>query len=137
MVHLLQRINPFLLQRVNVFALVFCVLGAAALLGWASFAYSAWSGRQLSFQITVLTAERDEARSRHERLQRAAGDLSQVEARLGAVNGQFNHVLRTLAAAEYQLSQKRRSDQAQEPATTGATQPAQASKRADRSAQRR
>src|SRR3954447_23445078 len=80
MVHLRQRVNPFLLQRVNVFALVFCVLGAAALLGWASFAYSAWSGRQLSFRISVLTGERDEARSRHERLQRAAGDLSQVEA---------------------------------------------------------
>jgi len=124
MLHLLYRVNPF--------ALVLCVLGAVALVGWGSFAYSAWSGRQLSFQITVLTAERDEARSRHERLQRAAGDLSQVEGRLGAANGQLDHVLRTLAAAEYQLSQKRRPDQAQEPATTGATQPTQSSKRAVR-----
>jgi hypothetical protein len=118
------------LQR-NPHSGVFCALVAVALLGWGSFAYGAWSGRQLSRQLSALSAEREEARSSYERLQRAVGDVSKVEARLGAANAQLTHVLRTLASAEYQLAQKRRPDQPHDPATTGSTRD-QGSKRAVR-----
>ena len=81
----------------------FCCVAASALatlIGWASFAYVAWSGRQLSDQVRTLAAERNEliaerndARTKLEQLQRSVGNLVQVEAKLSAARAEENRVV--------------------------------------------
>ena len=90
---------------------IYCALGLAAIIGWSSFAYLTWSARQLSRQVSILTTERDEAiadrnavRAKHEQLQRSAGELKQVEAKLNMGNVELNRTVRAWAAAEQKLA---------------------------------
>ena len=99
--HLLRR------QRSS---LIYCALGLSAIIGWSSFAYLTWSARQLSRQVSILTTERDEAiadrnavRAKHEQLQRSAGELKQVEAKLNMGNAELSRTVRAWAAAEQKL----------------------------------
>ena len=92
-------------------SLIYCALGLAAIIGWSSFAYLTWSARQLSRQVSILTTERDEAiadrnavRAKHEQLQRSAGELKQVEAKLNMGNVELNRTVRAWAAAEQKLA---------------------------------
>jgi hypothetical protein len=91
---------PDPLQRLVRARLLCCGLGLAAVSGWGSFIYSAWSARYLSQEINtllsernVLMAARNEAQAKPEQLQRSAGDLRQVEAKLGAARVEYNRVL--------------------------------------------
>src|SRR4051812_17954842 len=102
MLHLLR------LQRSS---LVYFALGLAAIIGWGSFAYSTSSARQLSGQVSTLTTERDEViadrnevRAKHEQLQRATGELKQVEAKLNVANAELTRTLRAWAAAEQKVA---------------------------------
>jgi zinc resistance-associated protein len=47
-----------------------------------------------------LTAERDAALAKHERLQEAAGELAQVEARLGSARVEYSRVVQGWAEAK-------------------------------------
>ena len=85
------------LLRLQLSSLIYCALGLAAIIGWSSFAYLTWSARELSRQVSILTTERDEAiadrnavRAKHEQLQRSAGELKQVEAKLNMGNATLN-----------------------------------------------
>jgi peptidoglycan hydrolase CwlO-like protein len=91
--------TDLLLQRLERLFLLCCGLALATLMGWGSFAYVAWSGRHLSDQVSTLAAEQDEliaerndARTKLDQLQRSVGDLKQVEARLSAVRAEHNRV---------------------------------------------
>ena len=62
-------------------------------------------------QVSILTTERDEAiadrnavRAKHEQLQRSAGELKQVEAKLNMGNAELNRTVRAWAAAEQKLA---------------------------------
>jgi len=95
------------LLRLQRSSLIYCALGLAAIIGWSSFAYLTWSARELSRQVSILTTERDEAiadrnavRAKHEQLQRSAGELKQVEAKLNMGNAELNRTVRAWAAAE-------------------------------------
>ena len=86
-------------------------LGLAAIIGWSSFAYLTWSARELSRQVSIFTTERDEAiadrnavRAKHEQLQRSAGELKQLEAKLNMGNAELNRTVRAWAAAEQKLA---------------------------------
>src|SRR5215203_1237890 len=74
-------------------SLIYCGLGLAAIIGWSSFAYSTWSARQLSRQVRTLTTERNEARAKHDQLQRSAGDLKQLEAKLSSVRAEYSRAV--------------------------------------------
>ena len=102
MLHLLR------LQRSS---LIYCGLGLAAIIGWSSFAYSTWSARQLSGHVSILTTERDEViadrnalRAKYEQLQRSAGELKQLEAKLNMGNAE----LIPTSADQNPLAQSRR-----------------------------
>src|SRR3954469_9302174 len=102
MLHLLR------LQRSS---LIYFALGLAAIIGWSSFAYSTSSARQVARQVSTLTTERDDVtadrnkvRAKHEQLQRATGELKQVEAKLNVGNAELNRTLRAWAAAEQKLA---------------------------------
>jgi DNA anti-recombination protein RmuC len=104
---------PDLLQRLNRARLLYCGLGLAALLGWGSFAYMVWSARHLSQEISSLLGERNEliaarneARAKHEQLQRSAGDLRQVEAKLAAARAEYRRVLEMTEAKAHAASAK-------------------------------
>jgi len=65
----------------------------------------------LSRQVSILTTERDEAiadrnavRAKHEQLQRSAGELKQLEAKLNMGNAELNRTVRAWAAAEQKLA---------------------------------
>src|SRR6187551_4126032 len=95
------------LLRLQRSSLIYCALGLAAIIGWSSFAYLTWSARQLSRQVSILTTERYEAiadrnavRAKHEQLQRSAGELKQVEAKLNMGNAELDRTVRAWAAAE-------------------------------------
>jgi biopolymer transport protein ExbB/TolQ len=99
------------LLRLQRSSLIYCALALAAILGWSSFAYSTWSARQLSRQVSILTTERDEAiadrnavRAEHEQLQRSARELRQVEAKLNMGNAELDRTVRAWAAAEQKLA---------------------------------
>ena len=99
------------LLRLQRSSLIYCALALAAILGWSSFAYSTWSARQLSRQVSILTTERDEAiadrnavRANHEQLQHSAGELKQLEAKLNMGNAELNRTVRAWAAAEQKLA---------------------------------
>ena len=92
--------TDLLLQRLERLFLLCCGLALATLIGWASFAYVAWSGRHLSDQVSTLAAERNEliaerndARTKLEQLQRSVGNLEQVEAKLSAARAEQNRVV--------------------------------------------
>ena len=92
--------TDLLLQRLERLFLLCCGFALATLIGWASFAYVAWSGRQLSDQVSTLAAERNEliaerndARTKLEQLQRSVGNLEQVEAKLSAARAEQNRVV--------------------------------------------
>jgi hypothetical protein len=76
----------------------------AALTGWSSFAYSAWSSRGLAGQVSTLSAERDDAIAKFQKLERSAGELSKVEAKLGSVRAEFNKAIQMGAAAQHELA---------------------------------
>jgi DNA anti-recombination protein RmuC len=104
---------PDLLQRLNRARLLYWVLGLAALLGWGSFAYMGWSARHLSEEIealrteqTELIASRSEARAKHDQLQRSAGDLRQVEAKLNAARAELRRVVEMTEAKAQATSAK-------------------------------
>ena len=84
--------------------LIGCGLGLAALIGWSSFAYSAWSSRGLAGQVSTLSAERDEAVAKLQKLERSAGELSKVEAQLGSARAEFNKAIQMGAAAQHELA---------------------------------
>jgi len=91
--------TDLLLQRLERLFLLCCGLSFATLMGWGSFAYVAWSGRHLSDQVSTLAAEpneliaeRDDARTKLDQLQRSVGDLRQVEAKLSAARPEHNRV---------------------------------------------
>jgi len=84
MLHLLRLQRPFL---------IYCGLGLAAIIGWSSFAYSAWSARQLSREVRTLTNERNEARAKHDQLQKSAGDVKQLEAKLSSARAEYSRAV--------------------------------------------
>ena len=99
------------LLRLQRSSLIYCALGLAAIIGWSSFAYLTWSPRELSRQVSIFTTERDEAiadrnavRAKHEQLQRSAGELKQVEAKLNMGNVELDRTVRAWAAAEQKLA---------------------------------
>src|SRR3954447_21906442 len=92
--------TDLLLQRLERLVLFCCLLALTTLLGWASFGYSAWSGRHLSDAVSALTAERNEliaerndARAKLDQLQRSVGDLRQIEAKLSADSAEHNRMV--------------------------------------------
>ncbi len=100
--------SNLLLQRLERLFLLCCGLALATLISWGSFAYTAWSGRLLSDQVSTLAAERNElieqrndARTKLEQLQRTVGDLRQVEAKLSAARADHNRVV---AAAKDEIA---------------------------------
>ena len=113
MLHLLRLQRPFL---------IYCGLGLAAIIGWSSFAYSTWSARQLSRQVSILRTERDkviadrnDVGAKYEQLQRSAGELEQLEAKLHMGNAELNRTVRAWAAAEQKLAiLNRRVEEAKE-----------------------
>ena len=89
-----------LLQRLERLFLLCCGFALATLIGWASFAYVAWSGRHLSDQVSTLAAERNEliaerndALTKLDQLQRSVGNLEQVETKLSAARAEQNRVV--------------------------------------------
>jgi hypothetical protein len=95
--------------------LLACGLGFAAVIGWGSFGYSAWSSRQLTHHLGAITEQRDEALAKFQRLERSAGELSQVEAKLSAARADFDKAARMWAAAQHELAAlNKRLDQARE-----------------------
>ena len=101
----------FHLLRLQRSSLTYFALGLAAIIGWSSFVYSSSYARQLSGQVSTLTTERDEviadrneARGKHEQLQKATGDLKQVEAKLNVANAELTRTLRAWAAAEQKIA---------------------------------
>ena len=71
--------TDLLLERVERLVLLCCVLALATLIGWGSLAYTAWSGRDLSRQLSTqaaevseLIAQRNDARTTLDQLQQSA-----------------------------------------------------------------
>ena len=92
--------TELLLQRLERLFLLCCGLALATLIGWASFAYLAWSGRHLSDQLSTLAAERNEliaerndALTKLDQLERSVGNLEQVETKLSAARAEQNRVV--------------------------------------------
>jgi len=65
-------------------------LALAAFAGWSGFAYSAMSSGQ---QVTALAAERDAAVATYQQIQEAAGNLKEVEAKLGSARVEHSQVV--------------------------------------------
>jgi hypothetical protein len=85
-----------------------CVgLVLATVICWGSLAYVAWSARQqvstLAVERDKLIAERNEVLAKHQQLQRSAGDLRQVEAKLNAARAEHRRVVE-LTASQAQLA---------------------------------
>src|SRR4051794_18037803 len=121
-----------LLRRTERSFLVCCGLGLAAVAGWSSFAYSAWSSRRLAEQVGNLTAERNVVLANHQKLQQATGELKQVEAKLGSARVEYGRSVEAwaetrakLAAAQQELAAPtKRVDQAPDPGSpTGSPPP--------------
>ena len=92
--------TDLLLQRLERLFLLCCGLALATLIGWASFAYLTWSGRHLSDQVSTLAAERNEliaerndALTKLDQLERSVGNLEQVETKLSAARAEQNRVV--------------------------------------------
>ncbi|MFL5209050.1 MAG: hypothetical protein ACJ8CC_07865 [Microvirga sp.] len=130
-----------LLRRTERSFLIGCGLGLAAVVGWSSFAYSAWSSRRLAEQVGSLTTERNVVLANHQKLQQATGELKQVEAKLGSARVEYGRSVEAwaetrakLAAAQQELAAlTKRVDQARDRVSqTGSTRPADAPKAAAR-----
>ena len=81
--------SDLLIQRLGRLFLLCCVLAVGTASGWGSFAYLAWSLRELSKEVTTLTAERDQLISQRnvlgaeiEQLQRSERERANLEARI-------------------------------------------------------
>jgi septal ring factor EnvC (AmiA/AmiB activator) len=74
----------------------------AAVAGWSGFAYSALSSGQ---HVAALTVERDAAVANYQQLQEAAGDLKEVEAKLGAGQQELAALTRQLDETRDRASQ--------------------------------
>ena len=92
--------TDLLLQRLERLFVLCCGLTLATLIGWASFAYVAWSGRHLSDQLSTLAAERNEliaerndALTKLDQLERSVGNLEQVETKLSAARAEQNRTV--------------------------------------------
>ena len=92
--------TDLLLQRIERLVLLCCVLALTTLIGWGSLAYMAWSGRDLSHQLSTqaaevseLIAQRNYARATLDQLQRSVGDLRQVEAKLSEARAEHKRVV--------------------------------------------
>jgi hypothetical protein len=95
-----------LLRRLKLFFLLCCGLGMAALSGWAGFAYKTSSAHRVYDQMVRLAADldgmkaqrdaavyqRDVALDQLEQLRRPPQDLAQIDARLGALGAEYNHL---------------------------------------------
>jgi hypothetical protein len=95
--------------------LIYLALGLLAISGCGSFAYVTWSARQ---QVEALTSERerlmvelmksraaqDQLQRSHEQLERSAGDLRQVEAKLNAARNEHRRVLDIIDSGKAQLA---------------------------------
>src|SRR3954465_10290362 len=104
-----------------------CVgLVLATVICCGSLAYVAWSARQQVSTLAVerdrLIAERNEVLSKHQQLQRSAGDLRQVEAKLNAARAEHRRVVELteskaqLAATKEQMAGLiKRIEQAKDP----------------------
>jgi hypothetical protein len=104
-----------LLRSIGRPLLIYLALGLFAITGWGSFAYITWSARQ---QVEALTSERerliveltksraaqDQLQRSHEQLQRSAGDLRQVEAKLNAARNEHRRVLDIIDSGKAQLA---------------------------------
>ena len=86
-----------LISRTERSVLIGSALAFAAVLGWGSFAYSAFTSQG---QVNSLTAERDVALAQRDRLQESAGELAQVEARLGSARVEYSRVVQGWAEAK-------------------------------------
>ena len=92
--------TDLLFQRIERLILLCCGFGLATLIGWGSFAYMAWSGRDLSNQLNTqaaelseLIAQRNDARTKLDQLQRSVRELGQVETKLTAARAEHKSVL--------------------------------------------
>src|SRR4051794_830918 len=130
-----------LLRRTERSFLIGCGLGLAAVVGWSSFAYSAWSSRRLAEQDGSLTTERNVVLANHQKLQQATGELKQVEAKLDSAHVEYGRSVEAwaqtrakLAAAKQELAAlTKRGDQARDRVSqTGSPRPADAPKAAAR-----
>ena len=99
------------LHRLERSSLIYCGLGLAAIIGWGNFAHATWSARQLSRDVRTITTERDKAiadrkqvQAKYEQLQRSAGELKQLEAKLDQGNVELNRTVRAWAAAQQKLA---------------------------------
>jgi hypothetical protein len=86
-----------LIWRTKRSVLIGSALAFAAVLGWGSFAYSAFASQG---QVNSLTAERDAALAQRDRLQESAGELTQVEARLSSARIEYGRVVQGWAEAK-------------------------------------
>lgn len=75
-------------------------LALAAVTGWGAFAYSAISSRTA---VSLATAERDAAVTRHHRLQATVGDLREVEIKLGHARMQYTEAVQGWADARAKI----------------------------------
>ena len=80
-----------LLQRLGRLLLLCCVLAVGTVTGWGSFAYMAWSVRDLSKEVSALTAERNQLLHQRnvmgaelEQLQRSERERANPETRIPA-----------------------------------------------------
>jgi chromosome segregation ATPase len=86
-----------LVSRTERSVLVASALAFAAILGWGSFAYSAFASQG---RVNSMAAERDAALAQRDRLQEASGELAQVEARLGSARFEYSRVVQGWAEAK-------------------------------------
>lgn len=111
-------------------------LGLALVTAWGSFAYVAVSSRH---RIGVLTAERDAAVAERGLLREKAGQLAELEARIGAARAEHGRAVQALAdtrartaAAQEELAAapRRRLDPTADRASqTGSIRPSEPPKR--------
>ena len=92
------QLTPFLVARYPMMqlnlrarrsSLLGPVLAAAAILGWSSFAYSALTSGD---RVSTLTAERDAALASNTRLLATAGELAQLEAKVGSARTEYDKI---------------------------------------------
>ena len=86
-----------LISRTERSVLIGSALAFVAVLGWGSFAYSAFSSQG---RVNSVTTERDAALAQRDRLQQASGELAQVEARLGSARVEYSRVVEGWAEAK-------------------------------------
>ena len=82
-----------LLQRLGRLLLLCCVLAVGTVTGWGSFAYIAWSVRDLSKEVSALTAERNQLLhqrmgAEREQLQRSERERANPETKIPAAGSQ-------------------------------------------------